>query len=109
MIVPHRIEGVRVPQLIVTDTLIDGLWALARAARARFGGEVIGADRQRRQDQHQGIRCARLSRCLCAAPGSFNNFWGVPLTLCNADPSASAVGGRDGHEPDRRNLAPERI
>ena len=30
------------PQLVVKDTLIDGLWALARAARARFKGPVIG-------------------------------------------------------------------
>ena len=39
MIVPHRIEGVSVPQLVVKDTLIDGLWALAarrgRALKAR--------------------------------------------------------------------------
>ena len=42
MIVPHKIEGVSVPQLVVKDTLIDGLWALARAARARFDGPVIG-------------------------------------------------------------------
>src|SRR3984893_7726364 len=28
MIVPHRIEGVKIPQLIVKDTLIDGLWGL---------------------------------------------------------------------------------
>ena len=28
MIVPHRIDGVGVPQLVVKDTLIDGLWAL---------------------------------------------------------------------------------
>ena len=42
MIVPHRIDGVSVPQLVVKDTLIDGLWALARAARARFNGPVIG-------------------------------------------------------------------
>ena len=42
MIVPHRIDGVSVPQLIVKDTLIDGLWTLARAARARFNGPVIG-------------------------------------------------------------------
>src|SRR6266849_5848887 len=34
MIVPKKIEGVTVPQLIVKDTLIDGLWALGRAARA---------------------------------------------------------------------------
>src|SRR5437867_8904821 len=42
MIVPHRIDGVSVPQLIVKDTLIDGLWRLARAARARVKGPVIG-------------------------------------------------------------------
>src|SRR5438105_11712855 len=30
-IVPHRIDGLTIPQLIVNDTLIDGLWALARA------------------------------------------------------------------------------
>src|SRR5258708_21467704 len=35
MIVPHRIDGVGVPQLVVKDTLMDGLWALARASRAR--------------------------------------------------------------------------
>src|SRR5688500_12437658 len=33
MIVPHRIEGVSVPQMIVEDTLMDGLLGLARAAR----------------------------------------------------------------------------
>ena len=27
---------------VVKDTLIDGLWGLARAARARFNGPVIG-------------------------------------------------------------------
>ena len=42
MIVPHRIDGVSVAQLVVKDTLLDGLWALARAARARFKGPVIG-------------------------------------------------------------------
>src|SRR5437868_13084363 len=38
MIVPHRSEGISVPQLVVTDTLLDGLWTLARASRARFHG-----------------------------------------------------------------------
>jgi len=35
------VEGVSVPQLVVKDTLLDGLWALARAARARFKAPVI--------------------------------------------------------------------
>src|SRR6516165_12298180 len=38
MVVPHRIAGVSVPQLVVKDTLLDGLWTLSRAARARFKG-----------------------------------------------------------------------
>src|SRR3954465_12454265 len=42
MIVPHKIDGIGVPQLVVKDTLLDGLWALARAARARFNGPVVG-------------------------------------------------------------------
>src|ERR1700752_133838 len=42
MIVPHKIAGVSIPLLVVKDTLIDGLWGLARAARARFSGPVIG-------------------------------------------------------------------
>ena len=29
MIVPHRIDSVSVPQLVVPDTLLDGLWAQA--------------------------------------------------------------------------------
>src|SRR2546423_4416938 len=33
MIVPDRIDGVSVPQIVVKDSLIDGLWGLARAAR----------------------------------------------------------------------------
>jgi len=35
MIVPHRIEGVKIPQLVVKDTLIDGpVGAGARGAGA---------------------------------------------------------------------------
>ena len=35
MIVPHRIDGVSIPQLVVKDTLLDGLWTLARASKGR--------------------------------------------------------------------------
>jgi len=88
MIVPHRIEGVRVPQLIVKDTLIDGLWTLARAARARFNGPVIGLTGSAGKTSTKEFIAAYPGAY--ASPSSFNNFWGVPLTLCNADPSASA-------------------
>ncbi|MGY4306787.1 UDP-N-acetylmuramoyl-tripeptide--D-alanyl-D-alanine ligase [Bradyrhizobium sp. USDA 4369] len=87
MIVPHRIDGIIVPQLVVPDTLIDGLWALARAARARFHGPVIGLTGSAGKTSTKEFIAAYPGAS--ASPSSFNNFWGVPLTLCNADPSAS--------------------
>src|SRR5205085_751213 len=88
MIVPHRIEGVSVSQLVVQDTLLDGLWALARAGRARFKGPVIGLTGSAGKTSTKEF-IAAYPRAY-ASPSSFNNFWGVPLTLCNGDPAASA-------------------
>ena len=87
MIVPHRIDRVKIPQLIVKDTLIDGLWGLARAARARFDGPVIGLTGSAGKTSTKEFLAAYPAAY--ASPSSFNNFWGVPLTLCNADPRAS--------------------
>src|SRR3954451_6277350 len=87
MIVPRRIEGVSVPQLVVKDTLLDGLWALARTARARFKGPVIGLTGSAGKTSTKEFIAAYPNAF--ASPSSFNNFWGVPLTLCNADPQAS--------------------
>lgn len=88
MIVPHRVEGVSVPQLVVQDTLLDGLWTLARAARARFTGPVIGLTGSAGKTSTKEFIAAYPGAY--ASPSSFNNFWGVPLTLCNANPKASA-------------------
>jgi UDP-N-acetylmuramoyl-tripeptide--D-alanyl-D-alanine ligase len=87
MIVPYRIEGVSVPQLVVKDTLLDGLWALARTARARFKGPVIGLTGSAGKTSTKEFIAAYPKAY--ASPSSFNNFWGVPLTLCNADPRAA--------------------
>src|SRR5436305_10007107 len=87
MIVPHPIDGITVPQLVVTDTLLDGLWTLARAARARFSGPVIGLTGSAGKTSTKEFIAAYPKAY--ASPSSFNNFWGVPLTLCNADPDAS--------------------
>jgi UDP-N-acetylmuramoyl-tripeptide--D-alanyl-D-alanine ligase len=87
MIVPHRIAGVSIPQLVVKDTLIDGLWGLARAARARFSGPVIGLTGSAGKTSTKEFLAAYPNAY--ASPSSFNNFWGVPLTLCNASPRAS--------------------
>jgi UDP-N-acetylmuramoyl-tripeptide--D-alanyl-D-alanine ligase len=87
MIVPHVIAGVSVPQIVVKDTLIDGLWRLARAARARFSGPVIGLTGSAGKTSTKEFLGAYPAAY--ASPASFNNFWGVPLTLCNASPGAS--------------------
>jgi len=87
MIVPRQIASVSVPQLVVKDTLIDGLWQLARAARARFAGPVIGLTGSAGKTSTKEFLAA-YPRAY-ASPSSFNNFWGVPLTLCNASPKAS--------------------
>src|SRR3982750_1645917 len=87
MIVPHRVDGVSVPQLVVKDTLLEGLWTLARASRARFKGQVIGLTGSAGKTSTKEFLAAYPAAY--ASPSSFNNFWGVPLTLCNADPKAS--------------------
>src|SRR5919201_4781019 len=87
MIVPHEIAGIRIPQIIVKDTLIDGLWALGRAARARFNGPVIGLTGSAGKTSTKEFIAAYPNAF--ASPSSFNNFWGVPLTLANGDPAAS--------------------
>ncbi|QQO16543.1 UDP-N-acetylmuramoyl-tripeptide--D-alanyl-D-alanine ligase [Bradyrhizobium diazoefficiens] len=87
MIVPHEIAGIRIPQIVVKDTLIDGLWGLARAARARFHGPVIGLTGSAGKTSTKEFLAAYPGAH--ASPSSFNNFWGVPLTLCNARPDAS--------------------
>ena len=87
VVVPHRIEGVSIPQLIVKETLIDGLWTLARAARVRFNGPVIGLTGSAGKTSTKEFLAAYPGAY--ASPSSFNNFWGVPLTLCNASPKAT--------------------
>src|ERR1700753_3801063 len=73
---PHAIDGVRVPQLVVKDTLIDGLWGLARAARKRFNGPVIGLTGSAGKTSTKEFIAAYPNAY--ASPSSFNNFWGVP-------------------------------
>ncbi len=69
-----------IPQLVVKDTLLEGLWALARASRRRMRGKVIGITGSAGKTTTKQMLAAMLGAP--ASPGSYNNFWGVPLTLC---------------------------
>jgi len=83
-LVTHRPEGVAddAPLLIVPDVLA-GLEALGRAARARTDARVLAITGS------VGKTSAKdMARCVLAAQGrthaaeaSYNNHWGVPLTL----------------------------
>jgi len=61
------------------------LWGLARAARGRFKGQVIGLTGSAGKTSTKEMIAVYPGAH--ASPSSFNNFWGVPLTLCNGAPT----------------------
>ena len=70
------------PLLLVGDVL-DGLRGLGRAARARFGGRVVAVTGSvGKTGTKEMLRTALGAQgAVHAAEKSFNNHWGVPLTL----------------------------
>lgn len=68
--------------LLVRDTL-RGLWGLGRHARARFGGRVVAVTGSVGKTTVKEMLRTILSAAgpTHAAPASYNNHWGVPLTL----------------------------
>jgi UDP-N-acetylmuramoyl-tripeptide--D-alanyl-D-alanine ligase len=83
-------EPVPGPALVVGDTLA-GLHALGRAGRARFGGRVIAVTGSVGKTTVKEMLRAAMAPAgvVHAAEASFNNHWGVPLTLARLPRSAS--------------------
>lgn len=81
--------------LLVVDDVQSGLEALARAARARTRARVIGVTGSvGKTSTKEMLRCALAPfGRVHAAERSFNNHWGVPLTLarCPADADFAVV------------------
>ena len=77
------------PLLRVADTL-DALWALGRYARARFGGRLVAVTGSVGKTTTKEMLRAILGRLAPthAAEASYNNHWGVPLTLARLPPDA---------------------
>ena len=73
-------EGAR---LLVVDDTLQGLTALGRAGRARFGGRVVAVTGSVGKTTTKEMLRAALSAFgpTHAAQASYNNHWGVPLTL----------------------------
>lgn len=74
--------------LLVVDDVLDGLRALGRAARARFRGRVVAVTGSvGKTGTKEMLRIALGAQgSVHAAEKSFNNHWGVPLTLARMAP-----------------------
>jgi len=79
-----RPKGVDLAKLLLVDDTMSGLEALGRAARARTAARVIGVTGSCGKTSTK----AALAHCLAAtgvtvhaSEKSYNNHWGVPLTL----------------------------
>ena len=89
--VSRRPEGVAegAPLLMVGDAL-EGLTALGRAGRARSGARVVGVTGSAGKTSAKEMLRVALGQGVHAAERSFNNHWGVPLTLARL-PAEAAV------------------
>ena len=78
------------PLLVVDDTL-QGLHALGRAGRARFGGKVVAVTGSVGKTTTKEMLRTALSAFgpTHASVASYNNHWGVPLTLARLPAGAA--------------------
>jgi len=98
-LVSRRPDGIpaEAPLLMVPDVL-DGLRSLGAAARARFGGRLVAVTGSvGKTGAKEMLRCALGAQGIVhAAEKSFNNHWGVPLTLArlpgDADFAVAEIG-----------------
>lgn len=76
-------DGVSRDKLLIVDDVLTGLEALGVAARARFEGKVVGVTgsvgKTSTKEMLRHVLGAQGK--VHAAEKSFNNHWGVPLTL----------------------------
>lgn len=88
----HRVpEGCDADRLVVVADTFTALNDLGRAGRARFTGKVIGVTGSVGKTSTKEM-LARMLAALGpthAAVGSFNNHWGVPLTLARMPADAA--------------------
>ncbi|KKB12966.1 hypothetical protein VE25_04525 [Devosia geojensis] len=82
MVAEERAAGLSGPLLVVPDPL-EGLRALARAARARSRARIVAVTGSvGKTTTKEGLRLAfSAAGDTHASVKSFNNHWGVPLTL----------------------------
>lgn len=84
-----RLGKITGPMLVVDDVL-GALGKLAVAARARTGGKIVAVTGSVGKTTTKDMLRLALgsSGSVHSAPASFNNHWGVPLTLARMPPDA---------------------
>lgn len=87
----HRAKFAANARLLVVEDVLSALIDLAKASRARFGGKVIAVTGSVGKTSTKEALRAVLSAQgeTHASAASFNNHWGVPLSLARCPASAS--------------------
>lgn len=82
-------DGITGPCVVVDDVLA-GLTALGAAGRARSAARMVGVTGSVGKTSTKDMLSTMLTGfgAVHAAQASFNNHWGVPLTLARMDPGA---------------------
>ncbi|MBK1663971.1 UDP-N-acetylmuramoylalanyl-D-glutamyl-2, 6-diaminopimelate--D-alanyl-D-alanine ligase [Rhodospirillum rubrum] len=75
--------GIATDRLLVVEDTLEGLWALARASRARFAGRLVGVTGSLGKTGTKEMLTQALGRFgrVHATEGNLNNHFGLPLTL----------------------------
>jgi UDP-N-acetylmuramoyl-tripeptide--D-alanyl-D-alanine ligase len=79
----HRRDAYGDPPLIVVDDVLEAMCDLARAARARSGAKIVAVTGSVGKTSTKEALALALSASgeTHASAASFNNHWGVPLSL----------------------------
>ena len=96
--------------LIVVPDVLEAMRGLGRAARARTDAKIVAVTGSvGKTGTKEALRLA-LSRqgATHASVASYNNHWGVPLTLARMPRETAVRRVRDRHEPCRRDPAADR-
>jgi UDP-N-acetylmuramoyl-tripeptide--D-alanyl-D-alanine ligase len=96
-IVTRAVEGVKArpgQAMVRVGDALEALAALGRLARDRLSASaVVAITGSSGKTATKNLTAAALApgRTIHASPGSFNNEWGVPLSLLGAEPGTDAV------------------
>lgn len=85
-------EGADPARLLMVDDVLAGLTALGASGRMRSRAQVVGITGSvGKTSAKEMLRAALPGLRVHAAERSFNNHWGVPLTLARLDPGAAVA------------------